>query len=623
MCGIAGIFSKQPVSIDTICAMTRAIQHRGPDANAVYVDDDGRIALGHDRLSIIDLSSNANQPMHSADGNLYIVFNGEIYNFKEVREIIHNENSKIIFQTQSDTETILHAYAMWGPNMVNRLDGMFSIVIYDKRAESLFLFRDRVGKKPLFYYEDDDLFVFASEIKGMLKHPVVQARKKINTQAIYQFLHLGYIPQPNSIFESIKKFPAGHWGIKKIDDRLKVRAFWSELKTLSRVKNSRPRSPESYKAELEIKLSAAVQKRLISDVPVGAFLSGGTDSSLVTAFAAQHHSGRLKTFNIGFRDAKFDERTYAERVARHLNTEHETHLLEEDEAVDILENCLAHFDEPFADASSIPTMLVSKLARKQVTVALTGDGGDELFHGYGSYDWALRLQNPLLKAIQTPASYFLKTFGSDRMKRIGKILEKVEPAKLPSHIFSQEQYYFADSEIDQLLTHNHYYESFTWQPTEGYLTPAERQALFDLEFYLKDDLLVKVDIASMFHSLECRCPLLDNELVEFALNLPPEYKVRYGERKWILKETLSKFIPRNLVYRPKWGFSIPMSRWLNTKLKYLIDDYLSEQIINDHGIVRFSTVKNLLERFQQGENHLYNRVWLLIVLHKWLKENML
>jgi asparagine synthase (glutamine-hydrolysing) len=621
MCGITGILSKHPIDPEVLQVMTQSLAHRGPDAQGIYRSADQHCGLGHRRLSVIDLSAAANQPMLSTDENLSIIFNGEIYNYQSVRKELLLINSSINFKTNSDTETILFAFAQWGPEMVNKLDGMFTIAIYDSNRKTLFLFRDRLGKKPLYYYEDIANFIFASEIKSLLKHPVVAAHKEINAHALHRFLHLGYIPQPETVFTSIKKFPAGKWAVKSLESEIKTNSFWGVDKILKE-KTNVPNTAEGARNELREKLHQSVQKRLIADVPVGSFLSGGTDSSLVTAIAAQHHVGQLKTFSIGFNEHKYDESRYAEQVAKRLKTDHHSYILEENEAINILETYLHHFDEPFADTSAIPTMLVSQLTRKEVTVALTGDGGDELFLGYGAYNWATRLNSPLVKAFQNPTSNLLKVFGNDRFKRIGKILETVEVAKRASHIFSQEQYFFSDKEIAALLQNREEYRSFTYDDSANSgLTPAERQAIFDLKYYLRDDLLVKVDRASMYYALECRCPLLDHHVVELALQIPEPLKIRNGERKWILKELLKEFLPDELIHRPKWGFSVPLSSWLNDKLKYLIDDFLNKEVIEHFGFVRWEVVHQLLLKFKSGEHHLYNRIWVLIVMHKWMKEN--
>lgn len=618
MCGIAGIFSREKTQPGVIERMTSALMHRGPDANATFVSDTGAVALGHTRLSIIDLSSQANQPMHSYDGRHVVVFNGEIYNFKSIRKELESLNSEIGLRTNSDTEIILHAFAFWGAEMVHRLEGMFAIAIYDTILDKLFLFRDRVGKKPLYYFCNHQHFIFASEIKSLLRHPSVVASKEIDKQAIHEFLHLGYIPEPKTIYRSIRKFPAGSLGEVCSNLSFSLRPYWKAEDQLSNERVSV--NDSSIKAALHDKLHRAVQKRLVGDVPLGSFLSGGTDSSLVTAIASEYTKGSIKTFSIGFKESKFDEHRFAAQVASQLKADHHEYILDEAEAAGLLETYLDHLDEPFADTSTIPTMLVSKLARKEVTVALTGDGGDELFLGYGAYNWANRLSNPLFKVIQSPLAYGLKTFGSERLKRIAHLLENVDRQHLRSHIFSQEQYFFSDSEIrDKLLKHEQDYESFRYDDPASVVTLSEeeKQAIFDFNFYLKDDLLVKVDRASMFHSLECRCPLLDNEIIEFALNAPLHIKRRGGVSKWILKELLKDYLPDNLIYRPKWGFSIPLSRWLKNDLGYLMA-YLNDKNLEETDVFNPVYIRDMVDRFHKGEDYLYNRLWAIIIVQRFL-----
>ena len=597
-----------------------AVSHRGPDARDFFFNDTATVALGHTRLSIIDLSSAANQPMMSQDLRYVIVFNGEIYNYRSLRRDLEKLDASRKFQTNSDTEVLLHGFGEWGENMCAKLDGMFAFVIYDRQKNQLFLCRDRVGKKPLYYYHDKDHFIFASEMKALMKNPVVNAQKKVSHEALCTFLHLGYIPEPYSIYASIHKFPAGHFAFVTDDFSLHPNAFWKISSDLTK----KPWTAHEAMDQLSETLSDAVKERLISDVPLGAFLSGGTDSSLITAIASRFKTGPMKTFCIGFKESKFNENEYARRVANHLHTEHYEYILSELEAVDILETYLQHFDEPFADTSAIPTMLVSKLAREQVTVALTGDGGDELFLGYGSYDWANRLDRRWLQAVQSPVSFIFKNFGNDRLKRISFLLQKVKEGEKRSHIFSQEQYFFSRREIVNKLRvkSKNPFEMLSYNdPGSGDLNGAELQALFDIQYYLKDDLLVKVDRASMYHGLECRNPFLDHHVIGVALNIPFNLKRKGKEHKWILKQLLKEYLPDDLIYRPKWGFSIPLAKWMKNELAYLIEKFLSRNSVEEIGFVDYPYVLELKEAFAKGDNFLYNRLWVLIVAHKWLYEN--
>ncbi len=618
MCGIAGIISRKTLDHSAVLRMMDGLVHRGPDAKGIFTDESHTVALVHTRLSIIDLSTAANQPFYSQDKRYVVVFNGEIYNFKNIRKELESVNSEIRFRTNSDTEVILHAFACWGVELVDRLEGMFAIAICDTILDKLFLFRDRVGKKPLYYFCDYQHFIFASEIKSLLLHPAVAGSKEIDKQAVHEFLHLGYIPEPKTIYRSIRKFPAGSVGEVWSNLSFSFRPYWKAedqpLEERVSINDS------TLKATLREKLHSAVQKRLVSDVPLGSFLSGGTDSSLVTAVASEYTKGPIKTFSIGFKESKFDEHRFAAQVASQLKADHHEYILYESEAVGILETYLDHLDEPFADTSTIPTMLVSKLARKEVTVALTGDGGDELFLGYGAYTWANRFSNPLFKAIQSPLAFGLNTFGGERLKRIAHLLEKVDKQHLRSHIFSQEQYFFSDSEIrNKLLKQTSDYESFRYNDPARVVTLSEeeKQAMFDFNFYLKDDLLVKVDRASMFHGLECRCPLLDQEVIEFAFNAPIQVKRRGGVNKWILKELLKEYLPDSLIHRPKWGFSIPLSRWLKNDLSYLMV-YLDDERLEETGVFNPVYIRDMVDRFHKGEYYLYNRLWAVIIVQRFL-----
>lgn len=619
MCGISGIYGSQQVDKDILLHMVDRLKHRGPDAQGIFLSEDGTAALGHNRLSIIDLSSEANQPMQSTDGRFVIVFNGEVYNFQSIRQELQLINKEIEFRTLSDTETILYAYIQWGSEMVKRLDGMFALAIFDQQQHSLFLCRDQTGKKPLYYYHDQRQFIFASELKALLVHPAVNSTKKINTSAIAFFLHLGYIPGPFTIFGNVCKFPAGSraWLDKSL--QLKIERYWRIEEEIPQM-----RSDDIGQAKMKLKdlLEKAVNKRLISDVPLGAFLSGGTDSSLVVAVASTQLSSPIKTFNIGFSESKFDESQYARAVAAHLETDHHEYRLSEKEAVGLLDTCLNHFDEPFADTSAIPTMLVSRLAKKEITVCLTGDGGDELFQGYGAYTWADRLNTWPWQLARKTLPGVMSALGSNRFKRASLLMGEDSGNKY-SHIFSQEHYFFSQNEIyEKLLSIADGIDRFDYEPKKlENLTPGEQQAMFDFNYYLCDDLLVKVDRASMYHALECRCPFLDKSIVTLSTSLSAGLKKRNGVSKWLLKELLSDYLPKKLVYRSKRGFSIPLSQWLKNDLHYLIDDFLNDEIVEEVGLFNKSYVNMLKVKFLKGDDFLFNRLWVVIIIHKWMKEN--
>lgn len=601
--------------------MRNVLRHRGPDAEGSYLNERNTVALGHTRLSIIDLQAAANQPFISGNGRYIVVFNGEIYNFKTIKkELI--EVHECTFRTNSDTEVLAEAFSVWGAEMLPKLNGMFAIAILDTNTNKVHLFRDRVGKKPIFYFRSVHLFAFASEIKALLQNPSIQNQVKFDVTTISSFLHLGYIPEPKTIYSNIYKFPAGHYG--EVDSHLnfQTKPFWRIEDQIRQVKIT---SPKEAKEKLNLLLDQSVQSRLVSDVPLGSFLSGGTDSSLISAIASKHVSGSLRTFSIGFHTSKFDESKYAVSVARHLKTIHTEYKLGHREAIDLMEGYLDHFDEPFADTSAIPTMLVSKLARKEVTVALTGDGGDELFQGYGSYVWANRLESFRWNLIKRPLRLALKATNQSRLHRIADLLTSVKKEGIRSHIFSQEQYFFSQDEIHNQLLKNHSdFVEFKYSDPKfsETLTPGEKQSLFDIQYYLKDDLLVKVDRASMMFSLECRCPFLDHSIIEFAFSIDSHLKTRNGTSKWLLKELIKDYLPTKLVDRPKWGFSVPLASWLKGELAYLMEEFLNMNITNEIGLFRVEYVEKLKTDFMlRSQDHVYNRLWAIIVLHKWIKEH--
>jgi len=611
MCGIFGIVSiKNPVNPNRIKQATSSLDHRGPDASGIYLSEDNKVGLGHTRLSILDLSEDANQPFYSADRRYVMVFNGEIYNYREIAKALDIQT-----QTTADTEVVIEAFAIEGPDFVHRLNGMFAIAIWDTVEHKLHLFRDRMGIKPLYYLHDDDQFIFASELKSIYTYLQSKSGLTISRKAFHAFMHLGYIPEPLSIYNEIKKFPAGCYAtIRNL--KVEIRNYWNVDNQVSTQVLADGKEAENRLHEL---LNSSVKKRLISDVPLGTFLSGGIDSSLVTALASQHTSGKLNTFSIGFEESKFDESKYARKVAQHLGTNHTEFILSEKEALPLFDEMISTYDEPFADSSAIPTMLVSRLARAQVKVILTGDGGDEQFLGYGAYAWADRLNHPILKnPVSQKLAAALLGMGNNKMKRASQLFKNSNAIR--SHIFSQEQYLFSNSDLGGLLVDYDTKNLFFYQDIHT-KSPAELQAIFDLKYYLKDDLLVKVDRASMRYGLECRVPLLDHELVEFNLNLAPDLKKRGNVSKHLLKQVLYQYVPKQLFDRPKWGFGIPLAKWLKGDLHYLIEDFLNEKVVQDLGYFHYPVVHELLKRFEKGEEYLYNRLWLMILWHRWVLEN--
>jgi asparagine synthase (glutamine-hydrolysing) len=611
MCGVAGIISSNKEVLPYIHTMIHSLYHRGPDAQNSFIDDSNGVALGHTRLSILDLSAAANQPMHSMDNRFVICFNGEIYNFKNLRSQLHH---KYTFITHSDTEVLLNAYSEWGSGMLVHLEGMFALAIYDRVDKSLFLARDRMGKKPLYYLATKESFLFASEIKALVQYP--HADLSIDNNAAFNFLHVGYIGTNQSIYNHIKKIPAGHFAYVTLDKPITTIPFWNVHNFFENGDDT----TGNVKDILKNKLFDAVEKRLISDVPVGCFLSGGTDSSMVAAIASKITSNKIKSFSIGFKHAKSNELIYASRVAKALHLDHHAYELDSKEGLDVMETYLNHFDEPFADTSAIATMLVSKYAKEHVSVALTGDGGDELFLGYGAYTWAKRLRQPWISPIRGKLlPHILRTSGYNRFAGKARMFENVQKELFRSHVFSQEQCFFSVHEINSLLINpNVFQPNIYHDPSDVVQQEEEYQALYDLQHYLQDDLLVKIDRASMHNALECRSPLLDYDVIAYALQLPIHYKRKGDIHKKVLKEILMDYLPEELIHRPKLGFSVPLVSWLRNELRDWIDMYLSKASVEQVGLVKFEAIQPTIKSFINGQDYLYHRIWVLIVLHKWM-----
>lgn len=616
MCGILGFYGEKTDKLD-INKSISILAHRGPDARGVFQENN--LILAHLRLSILDLSDTANQPMHSRCNRFVMVYNGEIYNYKEIQAEIQQLNPAYTPSTHSDSEIILQAFAIWNVEFVHKLNGMFAIAIWDKQEKTLYFFRDRIGIKPLYYYQKGNDFGFSSELKVLSS--AYKNELNIDYSAVNQYLHLGYIPAPHSIYNEIRKFPAGHYAIFR-KGKISMHSYWRpEDKIISAISQKDPQQALEQLKELII---ASVQYRLVSDVPYGTFLSGGIDSSLVTAVAQHLHTNPINTFSIGFWEKGYDESGYARDVANYLGTHHHEFMVTERDALQWMPLLTDIYDEPYADSSAIPTLLVSKMARQHVTMTLSGDGGDELFMGYGAYKWAQRLSNPLLRLAASPAAALLP-YGPHRYRRAAGLFEPIKSQYLRSHIFSQEQYLFSRKEISKIIK-KEYFRSFELEerPAQNLrgLSAAQQQALFDLKYYLPDDLLVKVDRASMHFALETRVPLLDYRIVEWALNLHPSLKTRNGQTKWLLKELLYQYVPEKFFQRPKRGFAIPLQKWLQNELRDFAMDYLSPAALERTALLDQKAVGLLLNRFyNQKQTYLYNRVWQLVVLQKWFMEH--
>lgn len=614
MCGITGILSNTEIPHKFLERMTAKISHRGPDAEGFFFDENRNIGLGHRRLSIIDLSENGNQPMTSPCGNYTMVFNGEVYNYPELKKKYLN---KIALNGSSDTEVVLHCFIQEGPDFVQHLNGMFAFAIYDKLNKTTFIYSDRIGIKPLFYFQDNSQFIFASELKAITALSQELGKFEINLKAIQQYLRLGYIPAPFTIYNEVKKFPNGHYATIK-DGQVKLIKYWD---VESQIAPTTMRDEKQAVQRLHDLLISSVDYRLRSDVPYGVFLSGGIDSSTVAAIAQSADTQKINTFSIGFKEAQFNESSYAKAVSKALHTEHHEYTLSYHDAIGLVPEITKIYDEPYADASAIPTFLVSKIARQEVKMVLTGDGGDEQFLGYGMYNWADRLQNPFLNYLRKPIKTGLKVTNKPRLKRVAELFDFDTSTDMLSHIFSAEQYFFTEKGLSEVFKQEKQQWKLHLDKINRPLSARERQALFDLKYYLKDDLLTKVDRASMANSLESRVPLLDHRIVSFSLNLDERLKIKNGTNKYLLKQVLYNYLPSGIFDRPKWGFSIPLSDWMKNELKPTLDHFINAQKLDELEFLNTPYILNLKAQYLNGESHLYNKLWLILILVQWYEQH--
>jgi asparagine synthase (glutamine-hydrolysing) len=607
MCGIAGIWWKQRGSLDQAEAWLRSalsgLAHRGPDDEGVWIDRTSGVLLGHRRLSIIDLSPLGHQPMVADSGSTAIVFNGEIYNYRSLRREL--ERRGFVFRSDSDTEVLLNGYACWGAPVLERLVGMFAFAIWDGRSETLFLARDRAGEKPLYYATTPDGVAFASEIAPLTTLPDVDTR--IDDVAVSLYLQYQYVPAPHSIFAGIRKLPPAH---ALIIEREHVRTwrYWDPVPIAAG-----PRLPISETEAidtLEGLLREAVSGQMISDVPLGAFLSGGIDSTAVVSMMAELGTRPVRTFTIGFDVARYDESRHAARVARHLGTDHTMESLTAADAVALIPTVPEMYGEPFGDSSALPTHLVSRVARKHVTVSLSGDGGDEAFGGYTRYDELERIL--LLSRCPAPLQTIARAVGGRMPGRIGRGVGLLGAA--PREVFRARVGVFRSADVQTMTGAAPPLYEFerAWAATEG--RPARQRAMLaDLLTYLPEAILVKVDRAAMSISLETRAPLLDHRVLEFALRLPPE--LTQGKR--LLKRLVYRRVPRALVDRPKQGFGVPLGQWLREDLRDLLLDALTPARMEAVGIEQFSPIRSVLASHMSGAFDEYPRLWSLLMLSLW------
>ncbi len=632
MCGIVGIidFNKNRVDEEIFSSMIDSLYHRGPDDKGmVWFDTEaGKVWLGHRRLSIIDLSELGHQPMQFE--NLSIVYNGEVYNFREVRKELEKEGYK--FNSHSDTEVILKAYHRWGIKCVDKFRGMWVFAIFDKSTQTLTICRDRLGIKPIYWYFKNGLFLFASELKAFFKFPYFS--KEINGTALSMYLQFGYIPAPFSIFENTFKLePASFLTLSK-SQNISFEKYW-DIKSITS-KKTLSANEETLTRELEETLTESFKYRLVADVPVGVFLSGGIDSSLVCAILQSQMSDKLKTFTIGFYENKYNEAHWAKKVAEYIGTEHTEFYCTAKDAFEVIPKLPEIYDEPFGDSSGIPTYLVSKLAREYVKVALSADGGDEQFLGYVRYQMigdklrtinkfpiriALKNILPLLSAktaerLYSKLKFILPEVTNFRDKFI-KLKESLKYAD-PYEQYEFANRVFSDDELRLLgIKPNAKRLSELKGVSHKSYDIMRFMSLLDICTYLPDDILTKVDRATMSVSLEGREPLLDHKIVEFSAKLPNELKYKDGESKYILKRILRRYLPNELIDRPKQGFGVPIYEWFRKELTDLYREYLSYNRMKSIGMFNADFVKDLLTNYINGEDVGYVKLWVLFIFELW------
>jgi asparagine synthase (glutamine-hydrolysing) len=655
MCGIAGIIAKKDNHRDLsdyAHRMGAAIHRRGPDSGGVWVDQEDGVALTHRRLAILELSEAGHQPMHSPCGRYVITFNGEIYNHVDIRDqlakTVRSENSvhhHASWIGRSDTETLIRAFSSWGiEKTLQSLTGMFAFGIWDKKERALYLARDRMGEKPLYYGTNDSLFFFGSELKAIRSLPF--PAPSINRRAVGFLMKYGYIPDPHCIYENFFKLAPGHW-LKITSEDLhrgimpKPNEYWSAL-TVAKVAASNPLSfKDDQEAinEFEKRLLQTVRLQTIADVSIGTFLSGGIDSSLISALAQSISSKSIKTYSIGFNEREYDESRAARTVAAHLRTDHTNLHVSAQDALDIIPGLATIYDEPFADSSQIPTCILSRLARTGVTVSLSGDGGDELFCGYTRYTEATKIMRTLngvpmplrtlsARLIQSMPAYFWnqlayapKLFGLWRHNTMdmGKKASKI------AKILASDS---CESIFDSLISH--------WDPSSVVISDDQRpytqdwpnlggleenMMILDTSQYLPGDILTKVDRAAMAVGLETRVPFLDHHLFEYAWRLPMHYKMRTGESKWILRNLLYKYVPRELVDRPKMGFGVPLASWLRGPLRDWGESMLERNKLESQGYLMAGAVRDKWEQHLSGKQDWQYLLWNVLMFQSWLETN--
>ncbi|MFH1226711.1 MAG: asparagine synthase (glutamine-hydrolyzing) [Planctomycetota bacterium] len=621
MCGICGRvnFDGSPVSEELVRKMCGLIIHRGPDSEGVYLSENGaRAGLGIRRLAIIDLQT-GDQPIHNEDKTVWLVLNGEIYNFDQLQAELQAKGHR--FYTKTDTEIIVHLYEEYNTDCLKHLRGMFAFALWDNKKQQLFLARDRVGKKPLLYAHGPKYLIFGSELKSIIANPEI--KKDIDAVALDHYMTYGYIPAPMSVFQGVRKLPPASWLVCDAAGNVTTGKYWQ-----LDYRNKLDLSESEYSARIMELLDESTRIRMISDVPLGALLSGGIDSSAVVGLMARHSGKPVKTFSIGFEEKDFSELVYARAVAEHFKTEHHEFIVRPD-VIEILPKLVWHYSEPYADSSMLPTYYVAREARKHVTVALNGDGGDENFAGYPRYLAHKLASMPFCSLASKPLSALLNAVSPGYKPRtwVGRLKRLIEVVGLPE----AQRYLSWCVCFGDAAKHGLYSDDFSNRtkgvPATDYLincinqAPADniidRVLYADINTYLPEDLLVKMDIAAMANSLEGRSPFLDHKLLEFSASIPPGLKIKGLNTKHILKKALKGFLPNQILSRRKMGFGIPIGNWFRTSLKDYLKDIILSELSIKRGYFRREAVENLIDSHVSGKYDHAARLWALLVLETW------
>lgn len=635
MCGITGFLTKDSrlnkgEAQDLLSKMCQSIWYRGPDDHGIYVfgfDNNQnvplKVGLGHNRLSIIDLSSAGCQPMSNEDNSIWLTYNGEIYNFLELRESLVKKGHK--FRSKTDTEVVIHSWEEWQEECVHKFNGMFAFALWDRNKNTLFVARDRMGQKPLYYTQTKGQLIFASELKAILKHPDIA--KEIDLESLRKYLAYEYIPAPRTIFQGIQKLPAGYW-LRYRDDKIEINKYWDLNFNLTF-----PGRIEDCCCQVKSLFRLAIKRRLVSDVPLGVFLSGGIDSSSIVAFmAGMMPSKAIKTFSIGFKDSSFDESSYARKVACYFGTDHHEEILEPKRMLEIFSEAISNLDEPFADASIIPTYLLSKFTRRYATVALSGDGGDELFCGYPTfpahklakiYEKIPRfIHKEIVERLASLLPVSCANFSFDfKVKQFlsGVLYPMAVRHQIWLGSFSPQRQVELLAAKDKVnLENDHIYsEIINFLKDVVSRDDIEKIIYFYTKLYLQEDILTKTDRASMANSLEVRAPFLDHQFVEFICSIPSQWKLKGLRTKYIFKKAMEDMLPKDIIHRPKKGFGIPVAKWIKEDLKGLTLDAFAKDKIKREGFFDYSFIQQLLKEHFAGKKDNRKQLWTLLTFELW------